>query len=404
MHRNTIRPLQHAIARASACLAALGILSLAIPGAASAQLRGCDSTDAQCLDEVFSAACMRRDAPWPASCRTLLDEFMRYPDREREPEILAYAGLANVILGDETDDEAEAARYRSAARALYLQVIALDSDHSDAYLGLAQVADDPAERIDWLRLATRVSEPNTMVFRFLAGALESQETREGLLEAAAVMREAYEREVGGMHKWYLASWTFGLYSRLGLDAEAREFRDIVSTDIGIDELSGRMTSDRLDPESSAETMRILCDESVVRVVGPDSCIQGVERLFAAALLAEDTDAASRLAQLGLARMQPEPYGTEASDEPGDTVMRMVDWLERLDEAGIDSPELHLAMGRCYLDMRQSDAALDALRKASARADPVTRGLIEYYARFARAPDTLPSTPHFCTVSDTITVN
>lgn len=375
------------------CLAAFSLLSALTPAEAAEEFRGCDVADSRCLDDVFSAACMTRATTWPESCEVLLGELMQYPDNE--PEILAHAGLANRILADQAESEADATSYRRAADALYRRVIALDPDHSGAYVGLAGTTDDPAEQIGWLRMAVRAGEPDSLEYRFLADALEQQGTRESRIESAAIMREAYENRPWDLHKWHLADWALGKYRRLGLDSEADEFRASVNDDIGFDELLASLMRAESEPENSVETLNVLCYEPVVAMFGAGHCISGAELLFAAAIRTAGSESSNRLAQAGLQRMRAAPFSSGGFI---DRVPGVVDWLEQLADAGMESAELYFALGRCYLDLDRSPEAADMLRQLRSLSPRYWHDQLEDYLRIARTGE-----QHFCVERDTITV-
>jgi tetratricopeptide (TPR) repeat protein len=345
---------------------------------------------------------MAREEPWPESCEVLLDELMQYPDRDKEAEILSLAGLANLILSDEAESDAVAAAHIAAAEILYREVIALDPDHYDASLGLSRTADDLAEEIEWLRNAYRAKEPNALLIRSLAGALQRQGSRESQLESAAILREAYDSRPWGTGKWNFAVSALNSYTRLGLDSDALEFRDIVSAEIGVDDLLDSLAVAESDLEASVETLRMLCYESVVTLVGVDACVSGAELLFAAAIRTEDSEISDQLTQAGLERMRAAPYQSGGAI---DRVPGIVDWLEKLAAAGIDSVQLNFALGRCYLDLGRNREALDALERAWALPERDWRLYLDYYLRVARDPGARSSREqHFCIERDTITVN
>jgi hypothetical protein len=272
---------------------------------------------------------------------------------EDEPEILAYAGHVNTKLADYAEQDEVIAEYRHSAFEFYEQVLEIDSNNSDVYLGLSRTTDDPDEQIEWLRKAARAGEPSSLRLGFLASALERRGTPESRLESLAVMREAYDQQDWGRHKWYLAAQTFGKYKLLERGAEAQDFLQIVREDAGFDDLLATLDSAELEPDAAVESLQMLCYEDLVVVTGADACITGVERMFAAALRSSDADISQRLILAALQHMRSAPYGSGASSGRVPGVVR---WLERLLAAGFESAELDAARRRCNLDPVQAGNA------------------------------------------------
>jgi tetratricopeptide (TPR) repeat protein len=371
-------------------------------GTTQAEIRGCDASDARCLDDVFSPACMARGESWPASCEALLDELMLHPDKDAEPEILLRAGLANRMIARVAEEVSDAETRMSAAEVLYRQALAIDPNRGDAYLGLSSITDDPDEQIEWLRMATRVGPPNSLAFRLLATALARRSTPEDLVEAAGALREAYQRQTWGGHKWYLANLALSRYVHIGLEAEAREFRQSVGAEIGFESLADSLSDAERDPQASVDSLDTLCHESVVAMFGADPCISGAELLYAAALRAADVEVSHRLALVGLQRMRAAPFGSGGSF---DKVPDIVIWLERLSAAGIESLELYFAMGRCYLDAGRFEDALTALQRAKSLVAFGWPRYIDEYMDIARSPQAPAARERrYCVERDTITVN
>lgn len=371
------------IRRAIACLVIVGPILAALPGPATAQLRGCDAVDAQCLDEAYSAPCLAKASPWPETCEALLEELLRYPTLDREPEVLAKAAFARYMLARAAETDAAAAERKQSARELYHRVIALDPRHSDAYAGLAGLADDVSERIRWLRQLRRADdEVNSLSYRALASALDERGTREDRLEAAALVRTAYDAEPWGRHKWYLGAATVSRYTNLGLESEARELRASVREELGIDRLHDEIARTEIDAEASIEALQMICYHSLLAIVGANVCIDAIDLALDAAGKANTPALSQRLAQEALTLMRSIPVTASGRvDRPRE----IVGSLERLAAAGHESFELYFALARCYIDLNRIDAALAALDEAGARATGYWRDVVEEHIAIARDP-------------------
>lgn len=312
---------------------ALGLLTIvcathvAVPQTASVQLRGCDVKDARCLDETYSSPCAANVAPWPDTCEALLAELAAFPGADSEPEILSNAAFAHHMLADAAESDEDAAVRKQTARNLYRRAVALDPSHTGAYVGLANLAEDLAERIDWLREALRTSDSIPSIpAQSLSTALRQLGTREAALEAAAVMRAAYEAQPRNRHKWYLGASTLFHYTRLGLESEADELQEQARDEIGVDRLLGTVARTTEDSEAALESMDTLCDNYVTTLLGAGSCIDGVELLFEAARATSDVTLSRRLVQQGLTHMEAIPITASGRvDRPAE----IVGWLEEL---------------------------------------------------------------------------
>jgi tetratricopeptide (TPR) repeat protein len=365
-----------------------------------AQLRGCGVTDARCLDEAYSGPCLAKETPWPETCEALLEELLRYPTGDSEPEILAKAAFAHHMLADAAESAADAASREQAAGDLYRRVITLDPNHADAYLGLAGLADDLSERIEWLREALRARGTNSIGSRGLASALDERGTREDRLEAAAVTRAAYEAEPWGRHKWYLGATTLRRYTSLGLASAARQFVDTVVADIGIDRLLDALERAASDAEAAIDALKTLCYHSVIDIVGANACIDGIGVALETAGSASAAAVADRLAQEGLMHMRSIPITRSGRvDRPGE----IVSWLEQLEATGHESFELYFALGRCYIDLGRNGEAVAALAEAYALATGYWRDEINRYVAIARDPDWYSPGHPVCVPQDTIVV-
>jgi len=386
----------------------LAILSFAVLSAvaddsAFAQERaGCERSDLRCWQQLQGTECAQ-----PASTlQTCLVFLQRIETARRGPystglALLHGETLQNVARREVSPRAKE--RYLQRSRAAYRQVVKNEPFNASGYLGLADVAENGEQRVEWLRGAVR-AEFKPAHMELLADALSTEiggHTAD--LEAARFIEDAYTYESTNGEKWRYAASALTRYTealeRYPSAADDRSAANVllrVKDDIDYPQLQRMLLAPADYLPYLADAFATLCQESIVAIISLDECMAGLELAVATAedsALAGDRRLLAEATLRGMRTIAGEelPRSAQVRERFVDWIDRLLatslepvdvaanlweaqsdftpDLLERIDalHAGIElSPnrgDLHLKLGSTYVDLKSWPEALEELRAA-----------------------------------------
>lgn len=224
-------------------------------------------------------------------------------------------------------------RYLRRARAAYGDVVENEPLSAAGYLGLAEVAADGEERVEWLRGAVQ-AEFQPVHMELLANALAGVGGHTADLEAAHVLESAYTHEATNTAKWRYAASALQSY-----EIAAGRYPSAVSRK-ALDNVLLRLTDDidyallqraLLEPAAHltylAGAFATLCEQSIAAIVTLDECMAGLELAVATA---------ERSTSAGVRRWLAEATLTGMRTIAGESLPRVplaqrkfIDWIDRL---------------------------------------------------------------------------
>ncbi len=187
--------------------------------------------------------------------------------------------------------------FRQRSAKLIRDILDEDPMNVDALLGLAGLAETSDERVRRLRQVVAADPTNEGHLEFLSRALSSDESN--LLEAAELLEQAYAVQLPrgkGPYTWRFARDAMWEYEWAGFPDRAAELRKRVRQDFGADALLHEAASaETADPERLKSALEGLCLEMSLAVLGPESCLAGIQQVVDAADRAQQPSVAARLA-------------------------------------------------------------------------------------------------------------
>jgi hypothetical protein len=120
-----------------------------------------------------------------------------------------------------------------------------------------------------------------------------------LAESAALLERGYEAAMqrsGGPYAWRFARDAVSEYEWAGLPHRAGRLRKRFERDLGLHaELAGIVHAEAVEPARLNDVLGELCAELILRMLGAERCLAGIDHVVAAADAAPDKDKA-RLAK------------------------------------------------------------------------------------------------------------
>ena len=394
--------------RALAILSCAALSAVADAPVLAQEPAGCARGDLRCWQELHGTECAQ-----PASTlQTCLVFLQRIETARRGPystglALLHGQTLQNVARRDVSPRAKE--RYLQRSRAAYRQVVENEPFNASGYLGLADVADNGEERVEWLRGAVR-AEFKPAHMELLADALSTEiggHTAD--LEAARVIEDAYTYESTNSEKWRYAAaalvrYTEALerYPSAANDRSAANVLLRVKDDIDYPQLQRMLLTPEAYLPYLADAFATMCHESIVAIISLDECMAGLELAVSTAegaalagdrrLLAEATLSGMRtiagedlprsaqvrerfvdwIDRLLATNLEPVDVAASLWEAQSDFTLDLLDRVFAL-RAGIElAPnrgDLHLKLGATYADLRSWGEALEELRVAKLLLPP-----------------------------------
>ena len=294
----------------------------------------CERGDLKCLQELRKSEC-QQPAATLETCLVFLQRLETARRRSRSSGLALLLGdtLQGIARQDDVSPQAKE-RYLRRSRAAYRQVVKDEPFNASGYLGLAEVAENGEERVDWLRGAVRAEyRPEHM--ELLANALSSEVGGQAAdLEAARVTEDAYTYELTNTERWRYAVVALQRYTeaaeRYPSATSERAVENVllrIKDDIDYPLLQSMLLNPERDLAHLADAFAIMCEKSIAQIVEIDECMAGLELAVATA---EDSVAAGTrrmLAEATLVGMRT--IAGESLTRSAEARGRFIDWIDRL---------------------------------------------------------------------------
>jgi len=317
-------------------LASLLVVALtpAADYAAAAEIPGaCERGDLNCLQPLRKSECMAA-ASTLKTCTAFLQRLEAVRQRSRAPGLALLLGdtLQGIARKNEVSPQARE-EYLRRSRAAYRQVVKDQPFSAAGYLGLADVAATPEERVDWLRGAVHAEyRPEHM--ELLAKALSSVGGQAADLEAARVIEDAYTYELTNTEKWRYGAAARQRYTqaaaRYPLAASETAAENVllrIKDDIDYPLLQGMLLNPEQNLAHLADAFATMCEQSIVQIVKIDECLAGLERAVATAEGSVPAGTRRMLAEAALIGMRT--IAGESLTRSAQARERFIDWIDRL---------------------------------------------------------------------------
>jgi hypothetical protein len=357
----------------------LGLFSAIADEPASAQQSGaCQRRDVGCLRNVYAAECARPES----TTDTCLVFLQRLETARRGSYSSGVALLLGETLRDlaRKDDVAPQARERYLARAVaaYREVVKNEPLSASGYLGLAELAEAGEARVGWLRRAVQ-AELQPAHMELLANTLSAEiGGHEGDLEAALTLEDAYTLESTATERWRYGASAWQKYT------EAVERYPVAASESSLEHVLIRI-KDEIDypllqrtllaPESYlaylADAFAIMCERSIVAIVGIDECMQGLELAVATAERSASSGTRRWLAEAVLTGMRT--IAGESLPRSFEQQIKFPDWIDRLLATGLSPVDVAADLLEARADytadlLERADALLSAIELSRNRGD------------------------------------
>jgi hypothetical protein len=332
---------------------------------ASAQApRACGRDDMACLQFQYLTECAR-PASTLQTCLVYLQklETTRRPSSPTDVTLLLARTLRTAALKEESPRAKE--RYLERARDAYRDAVQSDPQRASGYLGLAELAQGPEDRVEWLRGAVQ-AEHQPAHMELLSESLTKVGTQAGDLESPVVLEEAYTLETSPTARWrygVLALQQYGIAVSRYPSGESTTSLDNVVLRIKDDidyPLQHRIL---LEPDTHltflADAFATLCENSIGKIVGLDECLAGLELAVTQAEGPVDPGSRRLLAEAALNGMRT--IAGETPPKSAEHQAKFIQWLDRLlvtDLSPVDVPaDLLEARADFSEDVRERVGAL-----------------------------------------------
>jgi hypothetical protein len=318
--------------RALAILFVGAFLGVADEAAFPQEAAPCARGDLACWHERRGSQCSL-----PQSTLEVCQVFLQQLETARRG---SYSTGMALLLGETLRDAARKdaspqakERFLQRARAAYREVVKNEPFNASGYLGLADVAETGAERVEWLRGAVG-AEHRPAHMELLASALSQEGGQTAELEAARVIEDAYTFESTDSERWRYSVVALRRYT----EAVAR-YPSAVSQR-SVDSVLLRVQDDidypllqrmLLMPEAYlahlADAFTTMCEKSIAAIVSLDECMAGLELAVATAEGSESSGTRRLLAEATLAGMRT--IAGEALPRSAQARRTFIDWIDRL---------------------------------------------------------------------------
>ena len=318
--------------RAFAILSLGAFVALAAEPARAQRLVAC--ADSTCWQQLYASECSGA----AGSLETCL-VFLQQLETARRRQ--AYSADMALLLGETLHSisrrdlpPAAKERYLERSRAAFTEVVRREPLRAAGFLGLADVAENGEERVEWLRGAVQ-AEFRPAHMEMLANALSGRiGGQEADLEAARIFEDAYtyestanERWRYGATAWQKYATAMDLYPAAGSDRALQNVALRIQDDIDYSLLQRAL----LDPEPHlaylADAFATMCEKSIAAIVTLDECMAGLELAVAKAEGPVSAGSRRLFAEAALTGMRT--IAGEALPSSLVVQKRFRDWLDRL---------------------------------------------------------------------------
>jgi hypothetical protein len=285
-----------------------------------------------CWRELHKFECSRAESTLEA-CLAFLQ---RLETARRGPYSGGVALLLGETLGDVARKEASPQakeRFLRRARAAYREVVKNEPFNAAGYLGLADVAETGAERVEWLRGAVG-AEHRPAHMELLAGALSQEGGQAGELEAARVIEDAYTFESTDTERWRYSAGALRRYTeaveRYPSAVSGRSVENVLlrlQDDIDYPLLQRMLLMPETYLAHLAGAFTTMCEKSIAAIVSLEECIAGLELAVATAESSESAGTRRLLAEAALTGMRT--IAGESLPRSAQARRRFIDWIDRL---------------------------------------------------------------------------
>lgn len=331
--------------------------ALATDSANDTESWDCGADDSVCLSQSYEMACRLPESATTATCAAWLEhvETHEYSDQPAWQNIVA-AAYYHLAESSESPDRAD--EYKTHSSRLLHNIISRypSGPHAyDAYIGLANLTEDPNERIRLFRQAVAADQNHAFAPAMLARQLARTGSEADLIEAAEFMRQAYLVE-SDPSKWYLGRSTVGLYDAAGQTDKAEEFRRRIYIDSGMEDAEFDFQA-LADAQHVERTFTRVCNDNLVALFGKETCLSGIDSVVEAVKQEQDPEQQRRLAEAATEGM------TRVANAPGigtDEVKLFSATYEMFISLGVRSSKVYDAWSQRLEDR---DLAVSALERA-----------------------------------------
>ena len=322
------------------------VATVAIVGApAPAQESGaCARHDLGCWQQLYTAECSR-----PAATLETCLVFLQRLETARRGAANS-SGVA-LLLGETLQRLAQAdvstqakARYLRRARAAYSEVVRKAPLRASGYLGLAEVAETPDKRVEWLRGAVQAEFQPAHMELLAATLLSDVGGHTGDLEAAHVLEDAYTYERTDIEKWRYGASALQTYTvaleRYPLATSGRAVDNVllrIKDDIDYPLLQRMLLEPEVYLPHLAGAFATMCEKSIALIVTLDECMAGLQLAVVTAEGSGSAGARRALAEAVLTGMR-----TMAGESPPRSAIaqqKVLDWTHRLLATSLEPVEV-----------------------------------------------------------------
>lgn len=267
-----VRP---ALSRGLAVALAACCVSTALAQPASPK---CALTDRACVDRNYSRVCFEKDST-PESCGAWLRPF------ELSPSVDVRNAVAGTYLlaADYWQSRGPQPAFRDRAASLIHGILEQDPANAEALLGLALLAPTNDEHLALMRRVVAV-DPSPSSLESLSHALTQSEGN--LAESAALLERAYEvamQRQPGPYAWRFARNAVFEYEAADLPNRAAQLRKRFERDVDLDaKVAETAHAEGVEPARLNGVLSEICAELVLRMLGANRCLAGIEHVVDAA--------------------------------------------------------------------------------------------------------------------------
>jgi tetratricopeptide (TPR) repeat protein len=235
-------------------------------------------TDRACVDENYSSVCFENGAT-PESCGAWLRPFELSPSLDVRN---AVAGTY-LLVADDWQPRDPQPWLKDRAAALIHGILEQDPTNAEALLGLALLAPTNDERVALLRRVVAV-DPSPSNLESLARTLSQDQGN--LRESAALLERAYEaamQRAPGPYAWRFARDAVFEYEWAGLPKRAARLRARFERDLKLDaKVAETANAEAVEPARLNSILGDICAEIILRMLGGNRCLAGIEHVVDAA--------------------------------------------------------------------------------------------------------------------------
>jgi tetratricopeptide (TPR) repeat protein len=239
----------------------------------------CGVDDEACYARAFGAACAARQAT-QATCTALAQQLVVRADAN-EPKALNYLAFALKAMADRSTIQVERSAFLAQAKAAASKLLAQHPDHAGGYFTMAILTDDVDEQVKLYARAVELSPSSAIARKQFAGILLKRGQSGDLVRAADQLERGYglERQGQSRLKLELAASAVEANRLAGRPDRVVSIRSSVRANAGVDRLLDElMSGSRMSLARASENLELLCDESLIRIVGSEDCLSGVDNV------------------------------------------------------------------------------------------------------------------------------